>query len=154
LSNEIELNKLHGDELAQYISSLRAPEIQDSNEIEDEIVRRILAAQSPDEALGAGRLTQARDLIGVPLTIRGVRFNQSGFDTREGVYAVMDAVDHRTGEVLSVGCGARKVLAQLWVFQQRGWYPAELMITESANQTSNGYRVMQLERVAETSPTD
>ena len=38
-------------------------------------------------------------------------------------------------------------MAQLWVFDQRGWLPAELIISESANQTANGYRVMQLEPV-------
>jgi len=147
MSNDMQTSEMSGNELEQYFADLKAPEIQDPAAVEEEILRGILAAQTPEEALRGGKLTSARDVIGVPLTIRGVRYNRSSFETREAAYAVIDAVDRRTGEVLTIGCGARKVMAQLWVFDQRGWLPAELIISESANQTANGYRVMQLEPV-------
>jgi hypothetical protein len=140
------VTELSGADLEAYFTDVKTPEIQDSAAVEEAILLNILRARTPDEALKGGTLTKASDVLGVPLSIRDVHFNRSTFDSREGAYAVIDAVRRDTGEVLTIGCGARKVMIQVYKFKREEWLPAELVFTE--NTTANGFGVLSLAPVS------
>jgi hypothetical protein len=147
MSGNIERNDLTGADLEAYFADLKVPEIQDSAAVEEAILLNILEARTPAEALKGGTLAKASDLIGVPIEIRDVHFNRSAFDSREGAYAVIDAIRGDTGEVLTIGCGARKVMIQAYKFKREGWLPAELEFAE--NTTANGFGVLSLVPVSQ-----
>lgn len=112
-----------------------------------DIAKRILTAPDADSVLDQQELLEAKDRLGVPLTIRDVRWNGSSFAGGPGVYAVMDAVNHRTGEVELIACGGRNVMAQLYRLVQLRALPRDLMIVEAKKPTANGYTPLWLSKV-------
>lgn len=94
------------------------PELQDVLDETPEqtslrIAHEILTSTSMDEAFADDEMAEARDLVGMPLELRGVKFNRSAYSDGPGIYAVIDAVVIGTGEVTKFTCGARNVIAQL-----------------------------------------
>jgi hypothetical protein len=134
--------ELSNRDLEQYFENLKAPEIQDAAAVEEQILRALLKAHTPEEIFKGGTLTKASDILSIPLTMRDVRYNRSSYDSREGAYAVIDAVRQDTGEVIAIGCGARKVMVQAFVLKREGLLPTDVAIVE--NPTANGYSVMSL----------
>ena len=135
-------------ELAGSTEGIGAVQQQDPKEAQLEIVKRILSAETAEQVLGGlGSATAARDVLGVNLELRGVRFLRSSFENENGigVFAVLDCVDNTTGEVLAVTCGSANVMAQAGKLAQLGALPADVKILESERPTEAGYRPMRLE---------
>lgn len=113
------------------------------------IIGRILNATTVDDVLGGRIAIHARDMLGEPFTLLGVRFNESTIDgDGPAFYAVLEAVDPE-GEPMAITCGARNVMAQAWKLKDMGALPVAVMIQQSDRQTKAGYRVMWLEAVPE-----
>ena len=116
--------------------------------VQYEIIGRILKAETVDDVLEGGSLTHARDFLGVPFALTDVRFNRAtaGGDGPD-FYAVLTGADEH-GEKVMISCGARKVLAQAWKLKDMGALPVAVELAEAERPSSNGYKVMWLEKAS------
>jgi len=115
------------------------------DDVSMEIIARILSATTAEEVLGGSEPVHARDYLGRPFRLLGVKFNRSDFEEAgPRFYAVLDAVDP-DGEPLAITCGARNVIAQAWRLADLGVLPIRVRLTEAARTTKNGYKIIRLE---------
>lgn len=119
-----------------------------------QIMERILAAESFEDAFTQQNLTPWRSMLGVPVVVRDVHFNRSTVATDGGpsVYAVVDVqpIDTKSGELagepVSVTCGGANVLAQLVKGLEQGWLLEEKRpVRMIENATAQGYGALWLE---------
>jgi len=115
------------------------------------IVERILSAESAQDVLAAQGTLAAKDVLGVPMKVTGVHWMPSDLPGSK-VYGVLDAVIRN--KRVSVTCGSRTVMVQLWKLNDLGVFPISVQICESPTPTANGFRPMWLEAavVAEDEP--
>lgn len=110
------------------------------------IVERILEA--PSEAVfEPDQVIHARDLLGRPFKVRGVRWFPSSFDEGPAVYAVADSVMLDTGEICVVTLGATRALAQLYRAVKDGLLPIDVRVVEATRPTAAGFYPYHLEAV-------
>jgi hypothetical protein len=121
--------------------------VEDPDAIALEIAKRILSATTADDVLAPQQTTPAEDVLGVPVEVRGVRWNPSAYNGGPGAYAVIDAVRVDTGEVLAISCGSRNVIVQLYRLVKLGALPRQVVIVRVSKPTSSGYYPMWLQRV-------
>lgn len=105
--------------------------------IQQRMDQRLLNARNLDELLGEQKLIAADDIVDVPFRAHGMHFNNSEFADGPGVYAVIEATID--GEFQSISCGSVPVIARLAVMMDRGWLPADVMITKASKPTKAGY---------------
>jgi hypothetical protein len=115
---------------------------EDSSEIQKTIIESILAADSIEEAFSdnIGGLQDARDMLGVPITISDVRWNASDYEEGLPFYGVVDAQVIENGEKFQIAVGATTAVAQLYKAQTEDAFPLNVKIVESAKQTKKGFR--------------
>lgn len=117
--------------------------VEDPEAVQVDIIKRILASKG-EEALAQRTPTKARDILGVALEVRGVRWMRSGIaDNPLGLYALIDASRGDTGDDVLVTCGGQNVMAQLLVMVRDGVLPQVCKIVEAA-ETARGYRPLWL----------
>lgn len=121
------------------------PPAADPEAMSQAIMERILGASSFEEAFTQQDLTPWRSLLEVPVYVRDVHFNRSGYEG-QAVYAVCDLelADGSESKV-TVSCGGKNVLAQLVAMLKNGWQgnPVRLI----ANRTGEGFDALWLEAV-------
>lgn len=128
----------------RYINDAKAAVIEDPEDVSDAIVARILASPDAGTLFAESETIAARDILGVPLNVKSVRWMQSDFEEGNGIYVVLDATVREDGKNAVVTCGARSVMAQLFVAQKEGWLPADLEFRQSARPTKRGYFPLSL----------
>lgn len=143
---------LKDDELVKAIATSEPIdlEVTDPGAAAEAIVRRIISSASADEVseqAEAGAL-HAADVLGRPLLLQGVSWSSSGFENGPQVYALVSAIDTDTGELLSITCGSRNVMAALFRLGQLGAFPMTdpWVIVEADNPTAGGFRPMWLKK--------
>lgn len=103
---------------------------EDPNRAAREIVQSILDAESADEVLAETEVTHARDMLDEAFVALGVHFHSSDFAGEgSGVYAVIDGAT-KDGDKLTITCGARNVVAQLYRLATLNAFPRPVMIVE------------------------
>jgi hypothetical protein len=117
-------------ELDRHVLSLIEEQEENGSDIAEAIAAAYLDATNVEDVLGGGTGTvAAEDVLGVELTLRGVRWIRSDFDG-PGYAAIMECVKTMTGEPVVVSCGARQVMVQLWKLIQLGALPVVVVIHE------------------------
>lgn len=117
--------------LEKFFADTTAVEPEDPRQVQMRIMADLLASKTREELFAPRTLPAWRDLIGVPMQVRGVRWNASDLDPDSPVYAVVDVVNRQTGEPLLLSCGAKSVMVQLYTADQQGWLPADLVLVAS-----------------------
>lgn len=150
-STDLEVVRLEllPDAMRDYIESRVVADASDTEAVRREIMGRVFLAQTPDELLSDDGVVHARDVIGEPIEVLGVRWQRSDFEEGAGVYAVFDAVNTTTGEKVAVTCGAEKVMAKLAAADMHGWLPLRGQLVESPRPTARGYRPLDLVAIRE-----
>lgn len=111
-----------------------------------DVIARILNAKSVDDVLSGSGVTHARDYLDRPFMLSDVTFQRSDFDTfGPAFYAVLRGADPN-GEVVSITCGARNVIAQAWKLADMEALPLSVVIKQAERTTAAGYKIMWLER--------
>lgn len=88
------------------------------DEAHESIVRRVMAAESVSEVLAEQQVTHSRDILDVPFMLESVHFNESTIDGEgPGFYGILNGTRMDTNEKVTVSCGGRTVLAQLYKLQ-------------------------------------
>lgn len=130
------------DKSAEAMILAETERFEDPAEIARAIMERILTADTPEAVLEQSGTTSARDVLEVPLELTDARFMRSGFDEGPGAYALLTMVN-ADGEQLTVTCGGRNVLAQVFRLKQLAALPRRVKFVE-AGQTAQGYRPLWL----------
>lgn len=134
--------------LAAFLTAANDAAPIDPAAAQEDIIRRILAADTADAVLEQQAAIHARDVLGQILKVVGYSFNESDFgETGPSFYMLMDCVTD-DGEPFKVTCGAINVMAQLYRLQQLEAFPLDARIVETARATKAGYKPMWLEAVA------
>lgn len=121
------------------------------------IIEKVLAFESADDILAGnvGGVLSSDSLIGVPLELFDVHWNQSDFnDGMFDYYAVVDAVKLETGEKIVFSISATTAMAQLFKLEDGGHFPQRVMIVRSDKQTRNGYYPKWFTRPVVTGDSD
>lgn len=114
-------------------------------QVQIDIIARILNATTPDEILNRSGAIPAREYLNTPFTLTGIKFNDSTYDAiGPDFYAILEGVTP-DGEKLAITCGARSILAAAWKLNDVGALPIAVEIKQSAKPTSAGFYVMWLE---------
>ncbi len=139
------------DELKRILLSNEPVEnvVEDDPEaISREIVLQLLSAESDAELEAVGAATGWRELLRVPVQIRGFRWRPSAFQDEEGgssVFFVVQATRLDTGEAVILTTGSRNALAQLCNMAQRGTLEGAVrMMVQSEKPTARGYHPLWL----------
>lgn len=128
---------------------LPGADTKDAEAISIEIAQRIFGAETFEEAFNAQELQGWQELMDVPVLVRDVKLNSTGFEVANGssIYAVVDllVIDKETGEFTTaqtVTCGGRNVLAQLVKMLEQGWMDRPVKL--AAKGTAEGYQALWL----------
>lgn len=106
--------------------------VEDSAEAQYSIAEDILAADDLGGLFKERKSVAARDLVGMPLQVNGVKIRASTLDGKEGNYLLIEAVLLDTGEVTVVNTGAPNVVAILLRAAQLGVLPLQVVVAEAA----------------------
>lgn len=128
-----------------FMSAGKSSAVVDPQQAQLDIVRRILSSESVDDVLKQQEAIHASSVLGRPLRIVGIRFQESDFtEAGPDFYMLVDCVTD-DGEPYSITCGAVNVMAQLWKLDQLGAFPLSAQIVETERKTKAGYTPMWLE---------
>ena len=95
-----------------------------------EVVQSILDAETVDDVLSETQVTHARDMLDVPFVALAFRLHRSDFGgDGPGVFAVIDGAT-KDGDKLTITCGARNVIAQLYRIAELNGFPRPVMLVE------------------------
>lgn len=139
------VNTVTSEALGRFLATATEVAQEDPEAISLAIVERILNATSVEEVLTPNQVVHARDIIGVPLNVTGIRWLESDFESGPGMYAIMDCVRADTDAHLVVSCGGQNVLAQLWKLNDLGAFPARVVIQQAPRPTKAGFLPLWLE---------
>jgi hypothetical protein len=117
---------------------------EDPLEVQKRIMVRILESRTPEEILNPKQPEPWQTLIGEPVQVRAVSWNDSSKEGASGKYALVEAVRRETGEVVQLTCGGANVITQLRALELRGALPQWVRLVESRNETANGNRPLWL----------
>ncbi len=136
------------DALIERIQAMPELNTDTAEKIANRITERIFAATSLEEMLTPQVVLSAKDILGKPIVISDVHYNESTFEEGPAVYAIVDAV--LNGQGVTISCGARTAMAMLFKAKAEGWLPFAAKFVQSANQTAAGFRPMWLEAVPDS----
>lgn len=127
---------LHGGDLA----------VVSADAVQDDMVRRILEAETAEQAFSNFKSTPATDLEGQLVEVRGIAWMRSSFNEGPKVYALLDTVVVETGEVLVVSMGGRSLMASfVWAQRNRAMpIRGEFVKQRSNSNTERSYWVFKL----------
>lgn len=126
--------------------------IDDPEQISREIIMQLLAAESDDDLQNFGSATGWRDLLGVPVELRGFKWRPSTFDEGGPIYVIVQGIRMDTGEGVVLTTGSSNVLAQLSNMARRGTLVGGVWkMCQADKTTAAGFRPLHLEKVADLS---
>ena len=128
---------LHGGDLA----------VVSADAIQDEMVRRVLEAETAEQAFGGFTATPAAELEGQLLAVHGIAWMRSAFNEGPKVYALLDCIIDATGERVTVSMGGRTLMASfVWAQRNRAMPIVGTFVKERSN--SNTERAFWTFRLA------
>jgi hypothetical protein len=110
----------------------------------ERILKQVLSAESADVVLTPTEVTQARDIVGVPIVVIAFELNESEFDAGSPFYATITAILEPNGAPMPVNCGHRKVLAQLVRLQELDSFPIACQFIERGKSKIGGTPMLEL----------
>lgn len=128
------------EQVLNMLAGMKEISAQSAEDIQANILADYLNAASLDDLLAQGTTVAAQDVLGLPITVTGVKWNESKVKNGPPVYAVITAVGD--GKPLTITCGSMNVMTQLYKAADAGWLPFDGVIDELAYETQQGYRPM------------
>jgi len=131
--------------LAAFLAAGQSSAVVDPQQATLDIVSRILRSDSVEDVLKRQEAIHARDVLGEPLHVVGIRRQESSVgESGPDFYMLIDCVTP-DGEPYSVTCGAVNVMAQLHKLEELGAFPLMLTLVEVDKPTKTGYKPMWAE---------
>ena len=110
---QVEHVLLHGGELA----------VASTDAVQDDMVRRILSAESLQDAFANFKSVPAAELDGQAVEVHGVAWMRSAFNEGPQVYALLKCRVKATGEDVVVSMGGRTLMASFLYAQRQEAMP-------------------------------
>lgn len=114
-----------------------------ANAIED-IVGRVLDAETVDDVLADDSAIGADEILNVPIQVWSVKVNESDVQGALPFYCVIEGVRQDTGENVVVTCGSVKVCTQLMKLDRMKAFPVVVKIVKKDKATLAGYYPLAL----------
>lgn len=134
---EVEDVLLHGGEL----------DVVSSDAVQADMVQRILAAESVEDAFDGFKATPCSQLEGILVHVRGIAWMRSAFKEGPAVYALLDAEVAETAEHVTVSMGGRSLMASfIWAQRHKAMPLTGTFVKEQSN--SNPERAFWLFKLA------
>lgn len=113
--------------------------VEDDAEVQERILRNILASNSVHNLLTAGAAVPADDVLGIPLRFHAIRAAESEYDAGSDHYLHCDVEVLSNGDRMTISCGARDVVVKLLTASMRGWLPLDARLERAKKATKAGY---------------
>lgn len=127
--DDVERALLHGE----------AVEVVEAGEVSDDIVRRILAAESLEEAAQDFTATPADDIDGIMVEVVGIAWMRSEYKEGSPVYALMQVIPSGDTRKQVVSIGGRSVLAMLLWAQRNEAMPFSGVFRKRPSKSTEGH---------------
>lgn len=134
-----DLSRLDDPAVQAFMEHAQSLTVEDPEAVQARILNNLLTAKSADDVLNAGGVTPAEELIGVPLTVMGIRAANSEFEDGPDLYLHVDAKIVSNGDSVTFATGARDVLFKLVRLDQLGMFPTEVVMVKAKKATKKGY---------------
>lgn len=131
--------------VAAYLDDMNRNDDETPEQVQAEIARRILAADSMDSVWGATKTLSARDLLNQPIRVDAVRWVKSAHEAGAPKFAVVDATKVYGDEAVVFTCGALNVVLTLYKAQKFGALPMPVVMKEKASSGAAGRSVITIE---------
>lgn len=115
-----------------------------SEAVQQDIVRRILEAETIEEAAQSFESVSAEDVEGKVLAINGIAWLKSTYKEGPPVYALVKCVPANTKKEITVSIGGRSVMAFLLWAQEHKVMPFKCVFVRSEPGGEHGYRYWQV----------
>jgi hypothetical protein len=108
---------------------------EDNMAVSEDMVRRMLTADSPEEVLREEVPKSGKDFIGIPLLLVDWRINESDYEDGEGFpyYASLRVMVGNPPESRVINCGGIKVMAAIMRLVQLGEFRQFVKLTGKKN---------------------
>ena len=116
-----------------------AVDVVEPEEVSDDIVRRILAAESLEEAAQDFTSTPASEIDGMMVEVVGIAWMRSEYGEGAPVYALMQVIPEGSDRKLVVSIGGRSVLAMLLWAQRNEAMPFAGTFRKRASKSTEGH---------------
>ncbi len=130
--------------IAQYLDQERTDASTDAVSTYRDIVSQVLSAQSVFDVLMPPNVLSARDQVGKPFALVGVRFQESAYDAGSPIYASMDVVWPGETRRDVIHCGHQQMIAQLLKLNEFNEFPQLVIIEQSAQPNRFGNYMLRL----------
>ena len=127
---------------------IEAPDvIEDPEAISREIIMQLLAAETDEELQTFGGATGWRELLSVPVELRGFKWRKSDYSEGSPIYVIVQGFRTDTGEAVILTTGASNVLAQLSnLARRRVLVGAVWSLEEAERETAAGFKPLHLRK--------
>lgn len=124
---------------------VNAEVIDDPEEISRGIMEQLLSATSDDELQDFGNAVGWKELLDVPIELRGFRWRVSEFVEGAPIYFIVSGTRLDTGDGVTLTTGSLNVLAQLSNMARRGTLIGGVwQLHEAAKPTKAGFKPLWL----------
>lgn len=142
-----ELVETANQRLDRFVAEITDDDVLDPEEARRQIALRIIMGETAEEILSGSEAEKARDYIGQPIRIVGVKWNKSRKPGAfAGRYAIIECVD-ADGQPFVISSGAMQIMLQLWRLKDVGALPVVAKVVEQEEGGEDGNKAMWLELV-------
>lgn len=120
------------------------PDAEDRGGGYDRIFEQLGAAESADDLNAPWETSDAEQLAGVPLTLRGVVKAPAEKPGGLPFYLIVDAVNETTGEAVTFTTGSVNIVGQLVIANHRHFFPCRATVEISNKPTARGFYPQRL----------
>lgn len=121
--------------------------LDSGDDVANRITAKILTATDIAGVFATQQMQDVEDWLRETLEIQSVTWQESSIEGSAGLFAVVTAVDVKTGEEIMFSTGARQVVAQLYQLVVLEAFPVKVQIVEAKRASKNGYFAQWLELV-------
>lgn len=118
---------------------------EDDEAASDAIAESILMAETFEEILASQETVSSLDMIDVPFTLVKTSMMASSKSEKPSVYLVLRGRLVSNNDLVNITAGAKSVILQALVLEERGFLPAEVVIRRKSEATARGRYPLWLE---------
>jgi hypothetical protein len=134
-----EVARTDDDLLAEFNDHYESLDAEDTEVLQERILRQLLRSTTAHDILNAGSATKAEEVYGTPIRVEAIRATESDYEEGPNKYLHIDCVVISNGDRLTVSCGASDVVMKLVMLDMRKMLPVDVVIERSPKQSKNGF---------------
>lgn len=133
------------DDFAKLLADMKERQETDPEEVAQEIVKRILEADTFEKAFGDGEVKGAREILDMPVIVHSIKINEGDYQDHGGMYMLAEVSDPFDDDTFLVSTGSSRCMATLFALHRMGAFPAKVKFVQSKKPSKSGFFPMRLE---------